>query len=183
LSVLNGPASKTAGIYGTPIYDSERGAIYGISLNSGIYKWNINTGVSETLENSFLTGTGLPGNAQASGVLFSDSIFFATFGATEAANSYIYRYDLINEQIYLLYNLGTIPDSGNTDLQSGLFNIVNENGREVLYFLTYEGGVNGTGTLLKLDVTAVPEPSITIMLAGALAAAAFSRRRERSISS
>lgn len=182
LSVLDGPVSKTAGIYGTPIYDSERGAIYAISLNSGIYKWDINTGVSETLENSFLTGSGLPGNAQASGVLFSDSIFYVTFATTETANSYIYRYDLINEQIYLLYNLGVIPDSGNTDSQSGIFNIVNENGREVLYFLTYEGGVNGTGTLLKLDVTAVPEPSTAILLAGALLAVAFSRRYVRSLS-
>lgn len=171
----SGPAGKTAGIFGTPIYDSERDAIYAVSLNQGIYKWDIETGMSTALPNS----TGL-GTSQSSGILFGDSIFYLTLGGSETTASYLYRYDLVNEQIYMLYNLGTIPESGFTSMQSGVFSIVNEDGQDVLYFITAGGGVNGAGTIMKLDVLPVPEPgSLGFIMAGAGVLACLRSRKRR----
>lgn len=170
-----GPAGKTAGLFTTPIVDASRDAIYAVSLNQGIYKWDINTGMATTLANSTWTGT-----VQGSGILFQDSIFFVTQGTSENGVSNLYRYDLIQEQIYLEYNLGAIALSGFTSNQSGTFSVVNENGVDVLYFLTYAGGANNTGTLLRLEVTAVPEPSSLVLLASAGLGFSVIRRRVRS---
>lgn len=162
-----------SGIYNTPIFDADRERIYAVTLNKGIYQWNINTGVGEILANSIGTGS-----VFANPILFSDSIFYVTQGGSNQNTNggFIYRYDLELAQLFQLYDL-TGLNFGTTGTQAGSFSVVMEEGMEVLYFTTSAGGANGAGTILRLEVTPVPEPSTMMMAALGVAGLLWRRRR------
>ena len=164
-----------SGIYNTPVHDAVRDAVYAVTLNKGIYKWDITTGMGEILPNSLGSG-----NVFANPILFADSIFYATQGGSNQATNggKIWRYDLVAGELFEIYDL-TGQNFGTTSNQSASFSLVTENGEDFLYFLTYQGGANNAGTLMRIEVTAVPEPAsgFLALVAGLVLFARRSRRR------
>ena len=184
ISVTVGTTITTSGGWSTPMYDAERNAIYSLTLSTGILKWDLTTGVANpqsVLPNSM---DGAAGNF-ADPILFGDSIYYVkqASGAATADNygGQIWRYDLESENIQLLYNLKDYD--GLSSSQSGSLSVVNENGVDVLYFLTASDRTTGTtdqyGALYRLQVTVVPEPGTIGLVAAGLALCAFRLRRRR----
>jgi hypothetical protein len=151
--------------YNTPVYDPLREALYVVSLRDGIYKWDLETSTASRLPNSGSGGSNSDGGANnfADPILFGDSIYYIT----QTSNGSIYRYDLDLQQVFKLYDL---PEyGGRASNQSGTLSIVVEDGREYLYFLTAasDAATNNFGSLFKLEITPVPEPSTIAFLVAA----------------
>lgn len=167
------------GAWSTPIYDSERNAIYSLALSGGILKWDLTTGVVDPQSLLPNSADGAAGNF-ADPILFGDSIYYVKQNAGSGDNSggQIWRYDLDSEYIELLYNLKDF--GGKASSQSGTLSVVLEEGKEVLYFLTASDTV-GTdlGALYRLEITVVPEPSVIgLLIAGAVATVLVRRFRQ-----
>ena len=156
--------SKTTGGWSTPIYDATRNAIYSLGLSGGILKWDFTTGTQSLLPNS---GDGGATNF-ADPVLFGNSIYYVKQGSgTVGSTSWgtIWRYDLESQQVSSLYNLYDF--GARSTNQSGKLNVVVENGKEVLYFLTDRGGANDFGSLFRLEIAKLEPPGkITLALDG-----------------
>jgi hypothetical protein len=157
------------GVWSTPIYDEDANALYGVGLKGGIVKWDITTGVQSVLANSFDGGVG---NNFADPILFGESIYYIK----QTGSGQIWRYDMGSESISMLYDLSAFGVTAGAN-QSGTFDIVVEDGREYLYFLTSGGGTNNTGALMRLEVTVVPEPGSVALVLGGLAAIVSRRGR------
>lgn len=167
------------GAWSTPIYDSERNAIYSLALTGGILKWDLTTGVLDPQSLLPNSSDGATGNF-ADPILFGDSIYYVKQSSGSGANSggQIWRYDLDDENIELLYNLNAY--GGTASSQSGTFSVVTENGQDVLYFLTAADTVGSNfGALYRLEITVVPEPGTAGLLALASLLVFRRSRRER----
>jgi len=161
--------------YNTPVYDPLREVLYVVSLKDGIYQWDLQTSTASKLPNS---GSGTVndggGNNFADPILFGDSLYYVT----QTDEGYLYRYDLELQQVFKLYDLKDYDAFASG--QSGSLSVVVEDGIEYIYFLT-GGKVNTTednlGSLFRLQVSAIPEPSIALLVAGTGVFFALRRRR------
>lgn len=177
-STTRSSGSQT-GSYSTPIYDSTRNAIYSVSLQGGILKWDITTGTQSILPGSEVD---LTGSNFADPILFGESIYYIK-QASSTTGGQLFRYDLESEELIHLSDL--IGYDGYASSQSGSFSIVMEDGISYLYFLTNAGGAipgkNGMGALFRLGISPIPEPSsfLLLTLVGSAAfACRFVRRRK-----
>lgn len=176
--------SGSNGGWNTPLYDIERNSIYTVALSGGIMKFDLTDGLANPQSLLPNSNDGGAGNF-ADPIIFGDSIYYVKQAVGNASTAtyggQIWRYDLDSEYIELLYNLKDYD--GVSSNQSGSFSVVVEDGKEVLYFLTASDRTTGTtdafGALYRLEVVAVPEPSVVglILLGLGLCGRGLYRRR------
>ncbi|CAN5524450.1 hypothetical protein BH09VER1_BH09VER1_50620 [soil metagenome] len=168
------------GGWSTPVYDSERNAIYSLALSGGILKWDLTTGVVDPQSLLANSADGVAGSNFANPILFGESLYYIkqAQGTGENSGGSIWRYDLESEYISLVYNLKDF--GGKASSQSGTLSIVTENGVSALYFLTADDTTGDSfGALYRLDVAVVPEPGTWGLCALGLALTALGWRRRR----
>lgn len=167
---------SNAGGWNKPVYDPRTNSLYTVTLNQGVLKFNLSTGIQETL----FTATG-GSVAYGDPVLFGDSLYYMRQSTTVsgvATGGQIWRFDLQLNTSELLYSLANY--GGRDSVPSGSLFVGTHNGTQALYFTTNQDTVGENyGALYRLDV--VPEPaSVGLLLAGV---AVWSSRRRRTHSS
>lgn len=186
-SASNGIGSSTRLPASTPIYDANRNALYFTTVGSNtapgaIMKFDL---TSEELITLYELPIGASSGANLEGrqggynspYLLDDYLYYVTRNGGENNLGTINRFNLLTNENTVLFHLANetggvvYGDFAFSDFDFDLDGIADQG----LYFMTYQGGEYGYGTILRLTI--IPEPSSVAFVLAATGLLAMKRRR------